>query len=284
MTESLKSLFHFHLRRPSGQPYGAAPLSRTQWALWKAKADLAAGTRRYGEAQGWKASGPWNPLHNGTRFLETETDSGLRFVGLSSDLLKGSRRDVGAWYCDSFQHSTLAGAVFRLPAKGKRCRYLIGYQESDSGAFVLDMETGALQGDAGITSHWDDDDSLRDAAIRADSLAEHAAEKAREYDSAWQAGSRWNDERETAAAARREALAILQERRKVPPIAAPALCAAIRSQVESLLSDIRVARKAMASLANGAGYPGRDSWELAFYPSAELKGAFNDGAGQTVLA
>src|SRR5690606_3922161 len=111
----------------------------------------------------------------------------------------------------------------------------------------------------------------------ADSLAEHAAEEARNYDSAFQAGARYSDLGEEIKVSRAEALAILQDRKSASGSAT--LCAVIREKVDSLVAAIAEARIARASLAHGQG-ESSDDWARGFWTGDKrLQAAFADGAG-----
>lgn len=281
-------------------------------SLELARNDVANGVARYGSV-------PWSGFSRHvageittveSRFFESAAASGLRFVGYA-DALQRSIDHTG-WFTDEFQESKLRGAVFQLPAKDGRARFLPAYQESDNDGYVLDVSRGAL-----VTADWVrsvdyhkrggmtapgafqgftpsalaslsprecqdiENESTRDgAAIDADRFAERAAERQREYHEAWHAGQVWQQAGEDVQRLRREALAILRERRAVQGVDAPTLCGVIRSRVESILEKIREAREERESLMDSWSAPAADyaapSWQRR---KAELFDAFRDGAG-----
>lgn len=155
------------------------------------------------------------------------------------------------------------GVVARLPARDGEERFLAGYQLGgmDSGVSI-DLES--------LT------DCERDAARRADSLAENAAAAEREYKDAWRAGATWAELGETIADARRAALALLAERRearKQGGEALPAICRAIHDSVSGHVETIRDARKERADIADAAAYYGKQE-----------RAAFHDASGEALPA
>jgi hypothetical protein len=222
-------------------------------------------------------------------YLEYARDA-VRFVGYADELESGSISHRG-WFTDNdSQDEVYRGAVFQLPARNGRARFLPGYLESCNCGFVVDTSRGAIcEADPAAEresqrryigkQHWNPDmesesywltcameSARREAALSADSMAETAAESAREYNEAWREGSEFAALGEDVESARREALDILAERRTVKGTEAPTLCAVIRAKVESLLSDIREAREKREQL--------RDAWR-----PENLEAAFKDGAG-----
>jgi hypothetical protein len=127
-------------------------------------------------------------------------------------------------------------------------------------------------------------DAASDAARAADSMAQHAAEQEREYQSAWAAGSEWAQLGEEIASERKAALELLQERRRARAAGLDgykAICATMRGAIESHLESIREAREKRESLERGDG--GGSEYMLFWPGDATLRAAFNEGAGQTVL-
>jgi hypothetical protein len=193
-------------------------------------------------------------------------------------------------WCDTFQDSTVRGVVYQLPARNGRPLYLSGYDNADNGAAAdaggpaaVDFGTIWEGAEGGAGGPYDTDSEIREAAYHADKLAERTAEEAREYDTAWQAGSQWAARGEEVTAARRELLELLAYRRAARTAGDyPSICATIIGHVRSLLDTISTARAERAKLAAG-DYSKRDLY-LGFYTgSAEMRSAFNDGAGETVL-
>lgn len=206
-----------------------------------------------------------------------DTDSAFRETVAAHDV-DGGPDHKGYYdnpYSEAFKDGTglCYGVVCRLPGRDGKARFVAGYQFGGcDGGPTLDL-TRVFESET--DSPWESPDAMRDAARAADGLAETAAEKEREYKAAWQAGTEWAGELETVQEARKEALAILQERRAARGAGNfPALCAAIRGQVEALRDTIRESRGKMAALAGG------DSESLYFWTGdSELRGAFCEGAG-----
>jgi hypothetical protein len=91
-----------------------------------------------------------------------------------------------------------------------------------------------------MDSSWDDDSTLTDCALAADSFAQHVAEQEREYNDAWQAARQWQELGETMAATRQEARQLVKAMRaaiREGLEAAPVLCAALRKQLRALLNQ-----------------------------------------------
>lgn len=199
-------------------------------------------------------------------YLDSDFMPGLRWQW--ADEVEGARITHTGWWSDPHgDGDRIRGIVFRLP-KGRG--FLAGWSMGESMASELSTRIYA--------------DEVA-AAYAADSDAESTAESEREYQSAANAGRQWAELGEEIQTARRDALAILKERRTVTYStddgkAPGALCAAIRDKVESLLSDIQEARAKRAALAEGDGDDA-----MSFYPGeARLRDAFNENAGRVVIA
>lgn len=239
-------------------------------ALSAARRDVENGTRRY-------------PQRVRPIYRASESD-GLRYVGrvVPDTPCRGlwdSRGDCG-WHTDPhgdvFKDGTglCYGVVYQLPGRNGESRFVAGFEfGGQDGGPSLDLTRVFIEPKGDYQSDPCDLDAARDAARHADSLAKAAAEAEREYQTAWRAGSNFAQEGEAIENARRDLLDILKERRALKGTQAPALCAAIRSQVQSLLRTIRRARKARAELAQG------DAPDLCFWPGDErLRAAFCEGA------
>lgn len=289
----LQTAYNFHRRelfarnaRKPGQAVAALSLARE---------DMAAGKKRY--CSGGIATKPysavtWQPANPRYRerlgYVDRPQNAGLRHVG---DVVAecGGRNGYfnssgrGGWFTDPFGDvfkdgtGLCWGVVYQLPARDGKARFVAGYQfgGTDQGPtldFGTIFESDSMRGDyCEPVEHCD----ARDAARSADSMAQNAAEKEREYQTAYAAGSRYAEKAEEVKEARKDLLEILAERRKVKGESSyPALCRAIKSRVTELVGDIERARKAMRKLAAG------DYQSLIFYPGEEdLKAAFCDGAG-----
>lgn len=98
----------------------------------------------------------------------------FRFVGFCDECDGGP--DHTGWFGndEGDGYSTFRGTVFRIPARDGAERFLAGYEHGESTRRGFSPGFGSI--DAGTVF-----DSERDAARCADSLAEYAAEREREY-------------------------------------------------------------------------------------------------------
>ena len=283
----IQSAFRFHLQNPrrvvTSRGLDFPNGTRAIDALTLARADVASSKARYpAPMTGHKMRAGHDSDKPCSVYVENPESFGLRLVGrVQADTPRGdiwdSRGDSGWYtqpggYCDD---DICFGVVYQLSARKGQSRFVAAYQNgcNDSGA-LIDFATVYMSEPGGTCGSAQDDDAARDAARAADSMAEKAAESEREYQTAWRAGSDYDQEGQTIAEARQEALTILSERRAVKGKGNyPALCAAIRSQVESLLETIAEARTKRADLANG------DAEGLYFWPGDKrLQEAFCEGA------
>lgn len=198
------------LRKPAGQ------------ALQLARKDFWQGTRRY-------PGGPvyaWNrPADDGSIWIESATEAGLRFVNFS-DKICGHISHTG-WYTseNGDNGESLRGAVLQLPAKAGRVRFMAGYADpNNDGAYRLDGAIYEAAPDDDNGDAWNNDPGDRDAALEAaraaDSFAEKTAESERDYNAAWRLGNEWADKRTEAREARAagrhaEARELFAEARKI---------------------------------------------------------------------
>lgn len=189
--------------------------------------------------------------------------------------------DHTGWYTNPHFDSLCYGVVCQLPGKGGRARYVAGYQFDDcEGGPVLDLTTIY---ESPAESSWDTPDAMSEAARAADGMAETAAEKEREYQTAWAAGAAWAEAGETIAEARKAALALLSERRAAKAAGTwgevPAICRAIADSVTGWRRDIAEAREERRELADGC----REGlyWSWGRYDESPLEG-FAEGAGLTM--
>lgn len=207
----------------------------------------------------------WNPPYtddsgNVWRWVETLEGSGLLVADENATESANGHRVTGYYTNDSQDESQHGVVLATRNPESPRARFFSAINDPcNRGAFRI---------------LWTSTDDRRDAARTADRLAERDAESQRDYNTAWQAGSRFARLAETVTELRREALAILAERRAVRGIEAPNLCRAIRDRLESILGDIRDARTKRRDLREG------DADGFCFWPGdARLVAAFNDGAG-----
>ena len=296
MTPELKAAFRWHMQNPRRHvtSHGLAfPKDyRAIDAIELARQDVAAGKRRYPAPVKPYPAVSWQGDTRTLAYVENLADAGLRYVGrVEADTPRGNvwdNHEESGWitdpYGDTFRDGTglCYGVVYQLPARNGMARFVAGYQFGGvDGGLTLDLGTiyqsESMRGeDVSPQEH----DAARDAARAADSMAKHAAEEERDYQTAWQAGSRYADESSDLQTIRAEIRGILQERRQAMHNAALtdsgyfALCDAIRQRVADLLEDMHERRRVMRELANG------DHDSLIFYPGDKrLQDAFCDGAG-----
>lgn len=250
-------------------------------AAYQAALRAVSKARRYMPS---RASLTWQPGKPGFAYVDKPDAFGLRHIGdVEAESCDFSRRDSCGWYTDPhgdvFKDGTglVWGVVYQLPARKGKARFVAGYQFGgvDGGpmldlANIFESDSMAYEYVYNVRDH----DDARDAARAADSMAQHAAEQEREYQTAWALGNLYAEKAQEVADARKAALALLAERRAVKGKAeSPAICAAIRDKVESLVDSIREARDAMRDALSGDG-PG-----LCVYMDSDAKAAFCEAAG-----
>lgn len=151
-------------------------------------------------------AGPKNPNTYGEKyrllFVEKPATLGLRAVNYA-DSISGHIRHTGWFTAEDGEFGTkFRGMVWQVPAKRGKARYVSGYEDTDSGAYLI--------------STAEINDTEIEAAHSADELARIMAENAREWDSAWRAGTRYANNAEALA----DELAMLPELIKAPDNAA----------------------------------------------------------------
>ncbi len=225
----------------------------------------------YSKAKLWEASGKstweirtvknvlYNPRTEGVCWVEN-ISNGLNFVGFADVL--ATRINHKGWYADDMQDAIYRGVVYRLPARKGKQRLVIGYADPDNDDCAL-MDFSTIY-----------DDEI-EAAWAANKFAERKAEKDREYSEAWSAGSQYANLLEDEAVARK---AVLELCAAIKPHKAEnfasILCDTLRGRIRAELRAIKKAREERADLKdNFDGTCQREIW-----------GAFNDGAGQEVIA
>lgn len=157
----------------------------------------------------------------------------LRCAGHADELT--SLQHTG-WYLDEFQEETARGVVYRLP----HGRFVAGYDFSYDGDPGATLDFSATYDDAG------------EAARVADSLAENAAEREREYQEVSNARFRFGELAEDISRARRAALALIAEI-KAHGRFTDGICAALRSRLEALREEIQEAREKRERLQSDYG-------------------------------
>jgi hypothetical protein len=289
---------HRYARRGDGD-YWRRPVSAAE-ALSRARRDVESGTRRYLDLPGNGMGAPFQSGSTTLRWVERPAAIGLRFVGFA-DQLADSIGHFG-WFTDEYgDGETIRGAVYQPPSRNGRPLYVVGYREGSGGgrgSNWRDTSTGRADDDNGPAAlafgemiegtESDSDyyesnrhhDAGRDAAYLADSIAEKAAEIQREYNEAFQEGSRYAGLGEEAAEIRREALQLLAEMKARRLEGSPAICSALRSQLSQLLERLEKDRKERAKIRDN--WSANYSWDPGL--RAEMVATFNDGAGESVVA
>lgn len=299
MNELLLNAYRFHRAyNKIGASINGRKVSRLTchhaWhALNLARADVAAGKARY--PRGSYGAVCWQPGKPGIAWVQNVDGAGLRHIGNVEAESHGGRiwsnRDSCGWYSDNDQNETIYGVVYQLPGRDGKARFVAGYASADDCDGLPTLDFGSIyESDESSGANYSDDvasyDGARDAARTADSMAQHAAESEREYQSAWQAGSRFAELAETVTESRKSALVLLAERRRAATAGKGAsylaICGAIRDKVESLLESISEARQERAKLKEGKHV---NDWLPGFWSGDKrLQAAFNEGAGQSVFS
>lgn len=249
-----------------------AALSTAERFADKARADVA----RARAAVSWYGNANHGPAtwQGAARHMTAGDKGGQCFIDNDSAVVRNVRdaHDIArlghtGWYDNPDNESwrdgsgLILGVVAQLRGRNGRAVFVPGWRMGDScdGGVQYDMRAQFV---ADGSSESDAESAAHDCALRADGMAESVAESAREYNTAWRAGTLWAD-----------VLAILSERRAARSMvgALPALCDAIRGRVDSLLSERAELHAERARLADG------DS-EYGFYPDADARAAFCDGA------
>lgn len=224
----------------------------------------------------------------GGRHMESGDKGGHFFALYSGDVVRNIR-DAGdvvrlghtGWYDnphgESFKDGSglIVGVVGQLRARDGRAVFVPGWRLGDDcqGGAQFDLRAVFV---ADGPEEWQAEETAEACARRADSMAESVAEREKEYKTAWGAGVAWAEAGERLAAIRAEVLAVLAERRKAARAgvgAWPAMCQAIRANVESLLAERAELAAKRAELAEG------DDSTWYFCPDKAARVAFCEGAG-----
>ncbi len=246
MTNASNLLSAYRFWRASPAPMPAAV------ALRKAREDMAAGINRYTVlSKAAKASYQNKPTDRGGRWIEHPEGAGLRFIGWSDELRQTRDRHTGWFlYPDGDPGETARGCVYQLPARDGRPIYVEAIRTGDMGeqGAALVFLASRHVGEKGEAEYVGPDHygAHRDAAAGADEEARIYAEKEREYQEAYQAGSRAADLREEAATARQEARGLVAElraefRARDGRALSGGLCAAMRGAIRGKLDSAMTA-------------------------------------------
>lgn len=190
---------------------------------------------------------------DGLRWIEN-IGTAWRFAGFADEIASSIRHR--GYYTNEFYDDVYRGVVYRLPSRNGKPVYFVGYIDpNNDDAARGEIETGLA------------DDN--EAAWRADRIAEIAAEKEREYQSAWQLGSEYFDNGETIQAerdTRRELFSELRTLRDAARPDTPTICKTIQDRIRSSKQTIMAAYKRRREIINDHVFRG------------ELMSAFADGA------
>lgn len=214
-----------------------------------------------------------------TRWVQNPESLGWRMVGFADEINPRGIQHRG-WYADANQDETYRGVVYLLPGKRGLTRLMVGYVDSENpdSAVLQNHIEATLRVDAwyghGTLNHLDE---LCSAAYAADHLAETAAERARDYDTAWQAGARYASNRDEIKALRKQARSFVFAARDNVK-ANPTICEALTERVQQCREQVHDLIDECRELARG------DASGLCFWPGdKELANAFNEGASADVI-
>lgn len=264
-------------------------------ALRCARNDIAAGHHPWSNGPFAKQVAPvlWladNKPRERLAWVDDPLRIGLRFIGrVAADSRRGDlwdNRKNSGWLTDPFSvfcrdgTGLMWGVVYKLPTRDGRARFVAGYQQGGTYAGPT-IDFGTVYASTDHQPDPRDCDAARDAAGIADEMARIAAEKEREYQTAWRAGAQYSDCLETLKTIRESVLGTLRDIR--------ATCDALRAMPESIRSRLQDSIRSeltersaqfskMEKLASG------DFEGLEFRTGdATLKAAFNEAAGRDVL-
>jgi hypothetical protein len=168
------------------------------------------------------------------RWIDSPEDYGLREAGRADSLCRSIKHT--GWYLseDNETGETAFGVVFRLPARKGQSIFVAGYRTSydDSGAAVCFEST----------------EDETQAAQWSDHIAEILAEKERDYNTAWQAGSRYSGYGSDISAIRQDILALCKDIKESGRSFRSAVCKTLRESISSKLQEIDRLRRKRAQL------------------------------------
>lgn len=276
MNELLQRAYMATRRRLESKGYD----SRAARAITMARADIERGQTSFYFERGL-ASYQNTPFDRGGRWIEAPELAGLRFVGFA-DEIAGRAISHRGWYLDSDgDGETARGAVYQLPAKGRRPRYVeairVGNEsrsrdwidQSRDGAAIVFLRERHLGDAGGFEFDAENDSGARDAAYGADEEARLYAESEVGYNLAWRAGADYRTSLEEAAGARAAFLALRRDMKVESRPAPSTICAALVSRLEGLAAEYGEAKRKARELWNDRP---RNPYQ------ADLASAWRDGA------
>ena len=219
--------------------------SKAHTALILARQDISINKKRYPSTHIFRQQTN-HSFKSGSsilRWVEDPSSIGLRFVGYA-DEIKRSINHKG-WFTNEYQDEVLRGVVYQWPSRNHMERFVYGYADPcNKGSCALDFDV------------TDDKD---DAAIWADSIAEHTAEEEREYNAAADARMRFDDLADEVKNDRQTILELCREiklaRRECLILRdLPNVIAGLKQRICSLLDDIRESREKRAELQRDFSY------------------------------
>ena len=265
MNDSIKSAYNYHR-------HICTPMSAKS-AIALARVDVVGGVNRYPYFPNKKSPRPID----GKIWVERPDCHGLRFVGYA-DEITGSHT-IG-YYTDCFQDSTTRGVVYQLPSHNGELRLLAGYSNSDDDGVLFDLDVYRDANKHG--DHVKNSDAAQTVARNADSFAERAAEKEREYQTACEHGRQFSELGAEISDLRKSVISDIQDlrfaRNEVKDQTAPhwlSLCDKVRRSIRHALNEIETLKKKRQLIASGDYI---DDFFTGFYGRAG-QDAFNEGAG-----
>lgn len=234
-------------------------------AIVDARRDVAAGKKRY-PSEGKGIGEPYQSGSTALRWIEEPSAFGLRFVGYADEISRAHHSrsiDHTGWFTtdDGWSGEKMRGVVFQLPGKNGQARFVAGYDNECNGAadnggpcaisfdeiFIGDGE------DHGCNSGRDE--GAMEAARRADSIAEYAAELERDYQRASSARIQFDELADDIALERKQIIGLCAERREARAIGAnfATICETIRKEVRRAYRAIQRNRAKRAELESQFG-------------------------------
>lgn len=181
-------------------------------------------------AGNWSGEKPAN--HSGRAFFVDDLDvMGWRRVGDAADILCEAGAWRGAegcdWYADNYHDSVIKSAVLQLPARAGIPRYIPAtYCTGWDGATCYPLD-------------WYE--TAEEAARAAASYAESEAEESRECCAKDAAEQQIEEKRQEIHETNRQALQLIREIKAAGASFSPAICGALRDQLQGMLRDRRQA-------------------------------------------
>lgn len=147
----------------------------------------------------------------------------VTFARFVEEAHKIIRLNHTGWYADNHQDMLFIGEVYQLTGVNGQPRYLAAYRNDESGCVTVDV------GESFSEKVW--------AARAADSLAQHEAEKSRDFYAKDQAEQDIAEAKEEIHRINTEALALIREVKGNRYT--PAVCSAIKGQLAEFLAERR---------------------------------------------